>query len=746
MEFVVEELEEKLKVLVVSKHNFPFVELLKQELKKYGADLFFSSKRPKSYKSFRYCFLVNEHFTQDDTHACSFVYISTGKHKNRHSSSLYEKTKFIECTNDNLTKQDVERILWFVFSRTGEKTLHIHTLPKPKNFPDLKSFFFPWKINITPKRIVFAVLGFIVLFHFFFLIPLSFSYLWTYRTYRQISTENYERAGQLLSTAESLGRAAHFLYAPVRPTYLFFSLAILTDNTVAILDKTQIIFRQALALKDNGSHLQTLILKQNKSPDDVIQVKLRLSKIQNELSELDDTTTGLIQLIPNQFDTLVQTKTNLLNAEDAIHKINKIFPFLVQILENPKEQKFLLFFANNMELRPGGGFLGSFGVLKIRNYTIEPIEVHDVYDADGQLTAHIEPPMPIKKYLNMPHLFLRDSNFSPDFLDDYNRATFFLEKEIGLTGFSGSILLTTTAVQNILGAYGNIYLPDTQETINKDNFYIKTQIHTEQGFFPGSIQKKSFLGSLARQVFIELNRASLKQLAIAIDRSLNEKQMVMYFEIPKLQKLVDSFYWSGRVIEPRCSTEDQKCFVDYLFPYDENVGANKVNYYIQRSFHDIISIDPDGQVNHRLLVRFRNESATDKFPGGTYKNYFQIMLPKNSHLQEITKNGTLVEDISQSQSILNTVGFYLEVPPQKTVEIEIRYSLEQRLNNGNQIYQYIIQKQIGSSSNDYTMELILPKNIYILNQNFAPLVKDNRILYNTSLSSDKIFFIELLHK
>ena len=34
--------------------------------------------------------------------------------------------------------------------------------------------------------------------------------------------------------------------------------------------------------------------------------------------------------------------------------------------------------------------------------------------------------------------------------------------------------------------------------------------------------------------------------------------------------------------------------------------------------------------------------------------------------------------------------------------------------------------------------------MFLVNQNFSALVKNNQILYNTELSADKIFFIELL--
>ena len=152
-----------------------------------------------------------------------------------------------------------------------------------------------------------------------------------------------------------------------------------------------------------------------------------------------------------------------------------------------------------MELRPGGGFLGSFGIIEIGNYSIGDIKIYDIYDADGQLMVHLDPPKPIAEYLNVPHWFFRDSNFSPDFFTNYQKALFFLEKEMKMTDFAGGILLTTTAVENILYAFNDLYLPDFKEYINAKNFYLKTQLYVEKKFFPGSIQKRRFyLPSLDR--------------------------------------------------------------------------------------------------------------------------------------------------------------------------------------------------------------------------------------------------------
>ena len=449
------------------------------------------------------------------------------------------------------------------------------------------------------------------------------------------------------------------------------------------------------------------------------------------------------QKLDLSFSFIKKIKTNLLEASDSLDKVRKLLVYFESILSQTDQKKYLVFFVNNMELRPGGGFIGSFAIVTIKDYEIQDIKVEDVYDADGQLTAHIDPPKPIEQYLNIPHWFLRDSNFSPDFVENYKKGLFFLEKELGITDFSGGILLTTTAVENILAAFDNLYLPDFKENINSKNFYLKTQFYSEKNFFPGSIQKKVFLSSVVQQILLNLDGISTEQFFLNLKKSLDEKQVVVYLDDSTAQTLFDTSFWSGRVIEPRCLS-GYSCLRDYLFPYDANVGANKANFFINRYLYLKTTIDSQGKINHLLSIKYQNSSPSEIFPTGTYRNYFQLLLPKNSLVKQVTKDGVLVKDIDQKNDLFKLIGFFFEVPPKRSVEIKIDYQLEDKIEKNRKIYQLVFQKQIGANNSDLVLDFSLNKNISLVNQNFSPLVKDNQILYNTSLSTDKIFFMELL--
>jgi len=746
MKLETEIVNEKQKVLIVSKKSYQFLDYLKKCLKKYSVDVFVSPNNPGNLHIFDYCFFINEvpPLAQLKKSATFFIFFFINK---KHLSlSLFKnlkKYKAIKINNENLNHNEVDRILWFIFSQTQEKVLKIDTVsPQLKKNVTLTPFRLKIKKLSTKKNLIILGFSLILLLHFLFIPFLITSSFFTYLSFQALKKEQVESSQSNLDKANKLYLLTKKLYSFSRPTLLFFNLALLPDSFIDIDLSSQQLVNQGIVLLKNGKEIQKIIFQKNKTDEEILELKLRFVKLHQGLKTISDQSLFLAQKINFPLTFFKKFNQQLLDYSDLTGKADKFISYFELVFSAKEPKKYLILFANNMELRPGGGFIGSFGILTTNYFTLDDLKIYDVYDADGQLTAHIAPPKPIEKYLQLPHWFLRDSNFSPDFLEDYNKALFFLDKEMGMTNFSGGMIITTSAIENILSVFGNLYLPDYKEYINDKNFYLKTQLYVEKNFFPGSIQKKVFLSSLIDQIFIKAENISLAKLGLAIKKSLDEKQIVVYLNDDKIQSLIDSSYWSGRVIEPNCSSPQKNCLIDYLFPYDANVGANKANLFINRFFNLKTTVDSQGNINHLFSLSYINSSPGETFPTGYYRNYLQLLLPLNSKIKSITKDGVLVEDSDQKDNLYKTIGFYFEVPPKKTVEIKISYQLGEKLT-GDKLYQLIVQKQIGASNSDLVLQFSLAKNVTLTNHNFSPIVKDSEIVYNTSLSTDKIFLMEL---
>jgi hypothetical protein len=756
MRLVSEIIEERSKILLISPHKYLFINLIKNSLEKLGSDFFYSPSVLSSTASFEYLIFIDYEKSlktlEFKNKKIILIYLNNYELATKNSNFLTKNRianiKIVNLSEGKISEKEIERIIWFIFSTDKEIFLHIQLfqdIQKPKKNGHRQKI-----INTFLQQNKGRILKYLfILIVIFYLMVIPFQIISLYFTYKSsilFKQEKLNDAKIFLTFSNGNLALTKTLYKITRPAYLLFSLAMFPDNLLEINEISNYSLEKAIHISENGISFLSDVVKTNKTEDELRSQLLRFNTIASNLDSLQKNLKQLYQKVPGSPKFLQKIKQSISEQIDMLADAKTVFPLLKNILGVNGPKKYLLLFANNMELRPGGGFIGSYGIITANKLTLENIEIFDVYDADGQLKTHIDPPLPIRKYLNQPNWYLRDSAFSFDFSDNYSQAKMFLNEELNIDDFSGGIIITTTGIQNILESLKEIYLPDYDEKINKDNFYIKTQLYSEKDFFPGSIEKKSFLGSLARQILLNLNSASFPVMLKNLNKSLDEKQIIVIFEDKKIQDVFNSKYWSGKTILPVCLYEISNCVVDYVFPVDANLGVNKSNFFVTKTHKLNIKISKNGEITSELIIKIRNDSQNDIFPGGTYKNYFQLALSPRSLIDKTTVDDTLVETYDLKTDIYKTIGFLVEIKPQKSREIKINYKLQQPLEKGEGIYQLIFQKQIGSKNSDLSLSIKIPENTNIETQNFSPVVKENLIIYNTTLTGDKIFILKFKNK
>src|SRR3989344_4606784 len=290
--------------------------------------------------------------------------------------------------------------------------------------------------------------------------------------------------------------------------------------------------------------------------------------------------------------TLVSSSVNLFNLSQyslktlaievkLIGKENSADDFSKNIESGKK--KYLVLFQNNMELRPGGGFIGSYGILSLDKGKIEEFSIHDVYEADGQLRGHVEPPFAIRRYVPEVHWYLRNSNFDVDFTKSASSAAFFLFQETGQI-VDGVIGVDVAFVKNLVSAVGPIYVSEYKETVNGDNFFIVTETHADRDSFPASTQKKDFLTFLYKAINNKISsekKLPYPSILKSIGDSILEKHILFAFSNSDIQKTftvngLSSSLWDGRKI-------DNSVVNDFIGISEANIGVNKANYFMGRS-------------------------------------------------------------------------------------------------------------------------------------------------------------------
>ena len=415
---------------------------------------------------------------------------------------------------------------------------------------------------------------------------------------------------------------------------------------------------------------------------------------------------------------LSKLKGEIPQGKELILEGQKFVEFFPWLVGKDEKRTYLVLFQNSAELRPTGGFIGSFAFLTFEEGKFVDFEVQDVYWADGQLKGHVEPPPELKKYLGEANWYLRDANWDPDFPTSARKIQWFLEKETGRK-VDGVIGVNLFVAQRLLEAVGEIDLPDYKEKINSNNFFERAQYHSEIGFFPGSTQKQDFLGAVARILFEKIKAAKGKtklEIGKSIYQSLKTKDILVYLNNPQVQEAFFDLGWEGSVRNVKCQMPSPpvgqvsvKCFEDYLFIVEANVGVNKANYFVERTLSEEMKVENDGLIRKSLKIIYQNKSPSAHFPAGDYKNYLRVLVPQGSELekvlvdsQELEKEKIEVANVFEKTSF----GFLLNIPVGKKKEIKIHWLLPKKIEPAEKIrYLYFVQKQSGTKTENFTLRV-----------------------------------------
>lgn len=372
------------------------------------------------------------------------------------------------------------------------------------------------------------------------------------------------------------------------------------------------------------------------------------------------------------------------------------------------ERTYLLLYQNNLEIRPGGGYIGSFGIVKVKNGSATKVETHDLSNFDGRIPDIYEPPYPLKETLKIKSWKMRDSNFSPDFPTNAEKAEFFYHQGQGQENFDGVIGITANVLTTMLKITGPVEVEGYPGKFDSENAIVALEYQVEKGFEEQGVERgerKSIMNEIAKEIIKRISGMSFSQkidVFKALMSDLNKKDIQMFFKEENIRNKVDRIGWGGKV--------DQNWKDDYLMLVDANLGALKSDYYVKRSVE--YAVDLTGEKPKAILKITYNHTAKQKdFMTKDYLTYLRVYAPEGAWLDN-SKNFDGVQFGSEFGK--RYFGAIVKVPlgTEKTVELE--YTLPKGVND---FYDLKIQKQAGI--NDVPVKIsIIDKDKKISEYNF----------------------------
>lgn len=439
---------------------------------------------------------------------------------------------------------------------------------------------------------------------------------------------------------------------------------------------------------------------------------------------------------------LVETAQTLAASFDAILPItDALLPFLGQ----GRAQRYLLVFQNQNELRPTGGFIGSFAEITVERGRITDMRFPPggSYDIQGDVRAWLNPPDPLR--LVTSRWRFHDANWFPDFPTSARKLAWFYEKSGGPT-VDGVIAVNATMLEEVLRVTGPVEMPDYQVTLTAENVLSEIQ-HAVELNPVDSTKPKQILADLFPIVLARLESPTLEQtlaLSEALSRGLGEKRVQLFARDPEIATVFAEHGWDGAL---------KQTDGDYLALNVANIGGEKTDAVIEEVVKQDVEILSDGRVRNTVTVA-RTHTGTAGTPLTGVRNiaYLRLFVPAGSTLisasgdfnippanlfvpkdpsydDDVDVRAATVEreDAKSGVQVIRDGGktvfaHWMQVLPGQTQTVRYVYELPKPLSlpkaglwaaltgkDARSAYTLLVQKQSGAEQRTYTASVHLPE-------------------------------------
>jgi hypothetical protein len=304
----------------------------------------------------------------------------------------------------------------------------------------------------------------------------------------------------------------------------------------------------------------------------------------------------------------------------------------------------LVLFQNPSEMRPGGGFLGSYADVSIKGGTITNIAFHDVADVDLAFKQKIEPPAALQ--LEETAFRPADANWFFDFPTSASETIQMFEAATPSTTFDGVIAVTPQVMEDLLSVTGPITLPGAtakaaSTTFTSDNLVVQIQKIVQAGQAQGKTQSGGGNATYPKAVLSQLYPAILQQLASSTDVQkqqmfglalnwISNKDLMFYAANPVFETFANAYGAAGDVYQL-----PQNFNGDYLAIANADINSDKSELYMAQGVSYDAAIGSDGTLTTNLTItRTHNGNQSPYWwYQTTNQDYMQIFVPNGSTLQ-----------------------------------------------------------------------------------------------------------------
>lgn len=529
---------------------------------------------------------------------------------------------------------------------------------------------------------------------------------------------------------------------------------------------------------------QIINQKREQSSDLTDYIVVLNQQLDELLPLLDDTNKRLDKIFGVPDDLKIELKNLQADLQPILlnlHQLKTITLTLENLLGSEKEQRYLLLFQNNNEIRAAGGFIGSYALLDVNKGKIVQMEIPKggTYD----LTAGQ------KKLWRSPQALaivnftfnIWDANWWPDFPTSAKKITKLFAENSG-SSVDGVIAINATVLHKLLRLTGPIDFPEYGVELSADNVIDVLQAEIEGK--RNEANPKTIISDLAPKVLEKIFSSNNKpeDMFVLLAEILQNKDLQIYSTDQNIDKKISDLGWRGELMET-----DR----DYLWVVNTNIAGGKTDLHVNQLIEHEALVNENGEVTNTVKVTRSHDGSIDNpFLGleGSNVSYLRFFVPEGSKLisasgfdtvpehyfpdnkqydvdPDLLKEETkLIDKDSKTEifSSLNRTVFanWQMLKPGETKTVTITYKLPFSLDLGNKLtndwkkiflassrhfdrYSLLVQSQSGQAHTILDSKVIFLSDSKIIWQAASAKnnvhVQDNKTHFNQTLDRDQYF-------
>ncbi len=261
------------------------------------------------------------------------------------------------------------------------------------------------------------------------------------------------------------------------------------------------------------------------------------------------------------------------------------------------QHRFLIVTQNGAELRPAGGFMGTYGLVE---FGPEGFHLTKYVDMDTLPRDSLNLPLPTGGQVNYRHFYFRNSNWWMDFPTSAEVMMRFWQN-LQQPRVDGIIAIDIPTIRDLLKIFGPITVPESREPLTAQNVMEQLTYIVEYQYGLAKGDKKNAVVSLAAELLRRVTNLGNEQILptlASLGASANEKHVQLFFTDAEAQAAVVGVGWSGALAPPLDTTDLLAVSNGVIKPSKANIGVTKTLDYN-------VSLAADGSGETTLRLGYR---------------------------------------------------------------------------------------------------------------------------------------------